>query len=55
MFRAGNEVESVYNLQREIGSRGQSEETDSSINEDSNLIIDNNNNTITIFFNNLNN
>ena len=43
MFRAGNEVESIYNLQREIGSGGQSEETDSSINDDSNLIIDNNN------------
>ena len=43
MFRAGNEVESIYNLQREIGSEGQSEGTNSSINDDSNLIIDNNN------------
>ena len=41
MFRAGNEVESIYNLQKEIENEILSEETDSSINEDSHLIENN--------------
>ena len=41
MFRAGNEVESIYNLKKELENEILSEETDSSINEDSNLIENN--------------